>query len=54
MRKSVIDMDDSIGSDTREEITQTWNPENPNNGVRMYFDMPVEMRTHANTLQSWW
>ena len=54
MRKSVIDMDDSIGSDTREEITQTWDPENPNNGVRMYFDMPVEMRTHANTLQSWW
>lgn len=54
MRKSVIDMDDSIGADTREEITQTWNSETPNDNVRMYFDMPVEMRSYANTLQYWW
>ncbi len=54
MRKSVVDMDDSTGLDTREEITHTWDSENPNNSVRMYFDMPVEMRTNANTLQYWW
>lgn len=54
MRKSVVDMDDSTGTDTRKEITNTWDVNAPNEDVRTYFDIPVEMRTDASTLQYWW
>lgn len=54
MRKSVTNMDDQIGSDNRQEITQTWNEATPNENVRMYFDMPAQLRSYANTFQYWW
>lgn len=54
MRKSVVNMNDATGTDTREEITNTWSEDAPNENVRMYFDMPAEVRSNAGTLQYWW
>lgn len=54
LRNSVVGMDDQAGNQTLKDISNRWSADAPNEMVRMYIDMPTEVKTYAGTFQSWW
>lgn len=54
LRNSVVSMSDQIGSQTLKEISNRWSADGPDARVRMYHDMPSQVKTYANTFQDWW
>lgn len=54
LRNSVVGMDDQAGNQTLKDIANRWSADAPNELVRMYIDMPTEVKTYAGTFQSWW
>ena len=53
LRYSVVGMNDPTGSQTIAEIANRWSASTPDN-VRMYVDMPANVRNYAGTFQDWW
>lgn len=53
LRLTTLDMNDNMGSETYEGITQRWSEDNNPNGTRMYLDMPTNVRTYASIFNEW-
>lgn len=53
LRLTTLDMNDNMGSETYEGITQRWSKDNNPNGTRMYLDMPTNVRTYASIFNEW-
>lgn len=54
LRNSVVSMSDQIGSQTLKGISNHWSADEPDARVRMYHDMPSQVKTYASTFQDWW
>ena len=54
LRNSVVSMNDQIGSQTLKGISNRWSADEPDARVRMYHDMPSQVKTYAGTFQEWW
>lgn len=54
LRNSVVSMSDQIGSQTLKGISNRWSADEPDARVRMYHDMPSQVKTYASTFQDWW
>lgn len=54
LRNSVVSMSDQIGSQTLKGISNRWSADEPDAQVRMYHDMPSQVKTYAGTFQEWW
>lgn len=54
LRNSVVEMDDQLGAQTLQDITNRWTESAPEGAVRMYIDMPSSVKTYAGTFQEWW
>ena len=53
LRLTTLDMNDNMGSETYEGITQRWSEATNPNGTRMYLDMPTSVRTYASIFNEW-
>lgn len=54
LRNSVVSMSDQIGSQTLKEISNRWSADEPDARVRMYHDMPSQVKTYAGIFEDWW
>ena len=54
LRNSVLKMDDQLGTQTLKGIANRWTADDSNAQVRMYLDIPAQVKTYATTFQDWW
>ena len=54
LRNSVVSMSDQIGSQTLKGISNRWSADEPDAQVRMYHDMPSQVKTYAGIFEDWW
>jgi len=54
LRNSVLKMDDQLGTQTLKGIANRWTADDSNAQVRMYLDIPAQVKTYASTFQDWW
>ena len=47
-------MDDQLGTQTLKGIANRWTADDSNAQVRMYLDIPAQVKTYASTFQDWW
>ena len=47
-------MDDQLGTQTLKGIANRWTADDSNAQVRMYLDIPAQVKTYATTFQDWW
>ena len=54
LRNSVVKMDDQIGDQTLKGISNRWSADVSDTQVRMYHDMPQQVKSYSGTFQYWW
>lgn len=54
LRNSVVKMDDQIGDQTLKGISNRWSADVSDTQVRMYHDMPQQVKSYSGTFQHWW
>lgn len=54
LRNSVVSMSDQMGAQTLQGISNRWSEDVSDTQVRMYHDMPSQVKSYAGTFQDWW
>lgn len=54
LRNSVVKMNDQIGDQTLKGISNRWSADVSDTQVRMYHDMPQQVKSYSGTFQYWW
>lgn len=54
LRNSVLSMSDQMGAQTLKGISNRWSTDDSEGQVRMYLDMPSQVKSYAGTFQDWW